>query len=203
MKQAYSFGLYRQEISLGSNNYLYGFINKKGQWVIEPQFTYVSNGFDKFGYSIAKKGDLYGFINPRGEWLINPVFDGIGMGFGANNCCTASINKQWGMIDRMGNWLFEPKFQMLGMGIDKKGFCPAQLNDKWGFINKDGLWIIPPTFDSMYCEPTGIRISSFRDGNTCIIQLNNHSYRINRRGNLTSLLSHSEVFPTTYFPVSS
>ena len=56
------------------------------------------------------------------------------------------------------------------------------------FINKKGNWIIEPHFDSMYCEPTGTRISSFGDNNTCIVQIEKQSYRINRKGNIESLL---------------
>lgn len=189
MKRTYSFGLRRQEIHLGSNEYLYGFVNKKGRWVIEPQFNYVGNKFDKFGYCIAKKGDLYGFINPRGKWVLNPVFDSLGKGFGLHQCCSASINKQWGVIDRKGEWSVQPRFEMLGIEFDEQGYCPAAQANKWGFINKAGNWILEPQFDSMRCEATGARISRFNKEDTCIVQIGNQSYRINRKGQIVNKIT--------------
>ena len=188
MKQAYSFGLQRQEIHLGFNEYLYGFINKKGKRIINPQYDYVGSSFDKFGYCIAKKEGVYGFINPQGRWLINPLFDSLGKGFGIHQCCPASIDKQWGVIDRKGEWSVQPSFEMLGIEFDEQGYCPAAQGNKWGFINNAGNWIIKPQFDSMYCEPTGSRISTFNKEGTCIIQLGNQSYKINRKGSIISLL---------------
>jgi hypothetical protein len=188
MKQAYNFGLHRKEIHLGSNEYLYGFINKKGKWIINPQYQFAGRTFDKYGYCVAKKEGLYGFINLQGEWLISPSFDALGFGFGRHQCCPASISKKWGVIDRNGDWIVQPIFESLGIEFDKKGFCPAAQDNKWGFINKKGNWIIEPHFDSMYCEPTGTRISSFGDNNTCIVQIEKQSYRINRKGNIESLL---------------
>jgi hypothetical protein len=184
MKKLYSFGLERKEIKLDGLDYQYGFINKKGVWIIKPNFSYVGRKFDKFGYCIAKMYGLYGFINLRGEWIINAIFDDLGKGFGRNQSCTASFNKNWGVIDRKGNWLIQPKFDHLGVEFDTQGFCPALKDMKWGFIDRNGDWVIDPKFDTMYCEPTGVRISTFNN-NICLVQIGKKSLEINRRGLVT------------------
>ena len=82
----------------GENEYIYGFINKKGEWINEPVYTseiYFSEGLacvstyiwvknqpvnskhlktkkDALGYKLAKK---WGYINKKGEPVIPFVFD--------------------------------------------------------------------------------------------------------------------------------
>ena len=50
-----------------------GFINKAGEFVINPQF----DGAWSFSEGLAwvKIGDKWGFINKAGEFVINPQFD--------------------------------------------------------------------------------------------------------------------------------
>ena len=47
-----------------------GFINVKGEWVIEPSFQSARHFSD--GYCAVKVIDEWGFINKKGEWVIKP-----------------------------------------------------------------------------------------------------------------------------------
>ncbi|MBK9074218.1 MAG: WG repeat-containing protein [Flavobacteriales bacterium] len=52
-----------------------GFIDKKGSWVIQPQFE-ATRSF-KNGYCAVKQGELWGMIDRTGKWVIEPKFEGI------------------------------------------------------------------------------------------------------------------------------
>lgn len=59
---------------------LWGFIDKSGKYVIEPQFTSAASFVNGLAWAAKHKEDLYGFINKQGEFVIkipkpNSVFD--------------------------------------------------------------------------------------------------------------------------------
>ena len=49
---------------------LWGYINAKGEWVIEPQF-YHATDFYKSDYAMVESGG-YGFIDKKGNWAVEP-----------------------------------------------------------------------------------------------------------------------------------
>ncbi|WP_223747946.1 MULTISPECIES: WG repeat-containing protein [unclassified Myxococcus] len=51
----------------------YGFIDTKGELVIEPRFEAVNGGFSE-GLAAAKEGGLFGYIHPDGSWALTPRF---------------------------------------------------------------------------------------------------------------------------------
>ena len=54
----------------------HGFIDKKGNYVINPRFDDV--GFFSDGLCGVKIGDKWGFIDKKGNYVINPRFDDVG-----------------------------------------------------------------------------------------------------------------------------
>lgn len=53
---------------------LWGFVNTKGQWIIEPVFTNAA-AFAEGLAAVEKNHATWGFINIRGEWVIEPRYD--------------------------------------------------------------------------------------------------------------------------------
>ena len=51
----------------------YGFIDKSGKVVIEPQFDGASNFSE--GFACVEKDDKWGFIDKNGKVVIEPQFD--------------------------------------------------------------------------------------------------------------------------------
>ncbi len=88
-------------------NELAGYLNAKGEVVIEPQFQ-VAAPFSA-GLARACKEGLFGYIDQRGEWVIAPRFQyandfaqGLaGVPLGANG---------WGFIDRTGKEVLPAKY---------------------------------------------------------------------------------------------
>jgi hypothetical protein len=57
-----------------TDNSLCGYIDRSGNWVIEPNFKFAFS-FSDNDLAIAKSvNDLWGYINKDGEWVIEPKF---------------------------------------------------------------------------------------------------------------------------------
>ena len=88
----------------------YGYINKTGQIVINPQFGYV------FGFSEGlapvrignESGSKWGYIDKSGMYVINPQFDGISRPF-SHGLAMVDIGNTWGYIDKSGKYVWTPQ----------------------------------------------------------------------------------------------
>ena len=77
-----------------------GFIDKKGNIVIQTQFEDVSNFHE--GLAAVKKNNKWGFINKEGKIIIIPQFEYVSS---FDNGIAAFYNgKQWGFINKNGNY---------------------------------------------------------------------------------------------------
>jgi serine/threonine protein kinase len=187
-----------------SDSLKYGFVDIKGNWIIQPKFDGLSDFdelglsdfdedglsyFDEEGYCRASFNEKKGFINRKGDWVIFPNFGNV-FYFDKKGYCEAEIygeNKEFepklaqvnllgnwesvkeesekknkrGLINRQGNWEIEPRFRYLGE-FDEKDYCPATLNgENWGFINRQMEWIIEPKFE---------RVTDFDDSDYCCVE---------------------------------
>lgn len=113
----------------------WGFIDDKGEWVIQPTFDKVLPFRE--GLAAANIGF---FFDP----------------YNADNCRTG----KWGFIDPAGKWIIEPRFD--AVESFREGFAKVNtgasyrayqgitlMGGKWGFIKKDGSWLVPPN-DTLY-----------------------------------------------------
>jgi hypothetical protein len=57
-----------------TTNYRFGYINLKGEMVIEPQFLYAE--YFREGFAVVNREPInYGYINPTGEFAIAPTYE--------------------------------------------------------------------------------------------------------------------------------
>lgn len=61
--------------ALSADSYTYGYLNAKGEWQIEPSFTYAGEFSD--GIARVSLGSGLGVINTKGEWAIKPEYDAL------------------------------------------------------------------------------------------------------------------------------
>ena len=64
-----------QDLKIAEQNGKYGFVNKKGHFVIKPKFESVNNFHD--GLAAVLQGK-WGFINKKGKFVIQPQYDRLG-----------------------------------------------------------------------------------------------------------------------------
>ena len=149
----------------------YGFIDKTGKIVIEPQFQ----GVDDFSDGLAKiytSGEFdTAYIDETGKIVIEPKFD-IGSNFSEGfawvgfdpqktfssvkvgnitinsyySQSTHSFNYNIGFIDKSGKFITEPIFTFAGDFSEGLAFVRTKEN-KFGFIDKTGKFAIQPKFD--------------------------------------------------------
>jgi len=148
----------------------FGYINKKGEIIIEPQFNQAAefkDGVSVACIKVSKQVSKCGLINKEGKFVVNPQFDSIGEF--SEGLAAVSIGEReksrWGFINKEGKLIIEMQF------IDAVPFCEygcsLQFKDglaaikmpgddgKFGFIDKLGKFVISPKFE---------RVSDFSEG---------------------------------------
>ena len=63
-----------QDLALANADGNFGFINKSGNWEIEPQFKVAKNFSGDLAEAMNDK-KKWGYINRKGEWVIQPSFE--------------------------------------------------------------------------------------------------------------------------------
>ncbi|MFY0673499.1 MAG: WG repeat-containing protein [Bacteroidia bacterium] len=112
---------------------LYGYTNKKGEWVINKKYTEAypfSEGKAKVGFEIEKIDSFWNepmFGNP-GYWVVD-TFKVI----------------RYSFIDKNDTLL---PLQLFAAKNFNEELAAARIKNRWGYINKDGLWAIKPQFAS-------------------------------------------------------
>ena len=153
----------------------YGFADKTGQIVVNPQFE-DAMPFSE-GFAAVKQNDKWGFIDKSGKIVISSQFDAVG-NF-KNGKAVFYNGKQWGYIDTKGSYVINPQFdrawdfsegmamitsgktvgyiiedgkieinpQFDDAGPFQSGLAVIRQGDRYGYINKSGKIEINPQFD--------------------------------------------------------
>ncbi len=153
----------------------YGYINSKGEMVIQPQFDRANkfnNGLalveiesknmsdipNHYDYALGKKG----YIDKTGKFVIPPNNFDFAEDF-SEGLAGVSIkehkefNSSYGYIDVIGKIVIKPQFQTVGKF--REGTADVRMpNGKWGVIDKEGKFIITPIYDGVvpFSENIGI-----------------------------------------------
>ncbi|MBL4625448.1 MAG: WG repeat-containing protein [Flavobacteriales bacterium] len=154
-----------------------GFIDKTGNWLIEPKFDIVQTF--KGDYALAKTSNLWGMINKKGEWVIPAKFERLSIP--EDGYSMAMLSGQWIVVNKTGKTVYKnteyKKIAKLGNGMligflkktaeyidvstGKKVATPIEtkaLNKfseglarfkekKWGYLDKTGKYKIKSQFD--------------------------------------------------------
>ncbi len=153
---------------------LYGYINKDGEWIIEPQFA-IADPFCE-GYAVAKlpdKGNFDGYciLDNTGEKIICDDY-GIYSNFSSGLAVALDTETyKVGYINTDGEWVIEPQFKQAGEFVD--GIAGINKNGKRGYIDVNGDWIVKPTFTYG---------TSFSEGLAYVEDKNGGSYYIDSKG---------------------
>jgi hypothetical protein len=118
-----------------------GYLNAKGEVVIQPQFQ-VASAFSEGLACVCKEG-LFGYIDTRGEWVIPPRFQ-YANDFSAGLAGVPLGENGWGFIDRTGKEVIPGKFAWVYGGF-RHGVAEVAFDCKRGYINKKGEWVWKPS----------------------------------------------------------
>ncbi len=151
------FSIYSDEVAVagvGSNpeTSAYGFIDLKGNWVVEPMYGFMS-GFNENGFILARVGDWAtgktGLLDSKGNWVVNPDFNGLSF-FSSNGLASARVGSvstgKHGFINENGDWVLKPIYDFAHSFTDV-GIASVKYEGKWGFIDETGKWVLKPRYD--------------------------------------------------------
>jgi hypothetical protein len=183
------------------HNGKYGYMNKSGMVVINPQYD--DGGRFREGLAPIKQDGLWGYLGKNGHILISPQYQEVGGFF--NGLAPVKIDGKWGFIDTKGKIKIDAHFDDASRFYDgiaavtiankrglintygkyiampiydnirapRNGITPVEANGKWGYLNSNGVMIITPQFDNV--------LQSFSEGLSCAV-LNGKAGYIDRSG---------------------
>lgn len=126
----------------------YGFINEKGDIIIEPQFD---NAFFYFSDSVcfAQIGEKRGLINTEGQ-LSTELSDEISWvyGFHRNKAICIGSNNKYGIIDKNGTIILPIIYNEI-ICNDSIGFIVEDSIGNRGYVKNNGDYIVPCIFDDV------------------------------------------------------
>jgi len=122
----------------------WGFIDKNGRIVINPQFRQTRLFSDGL-CAVCNDDDLWGYIDRKGILVINYQYTDCG-NF-QNGYVPINFNNAWGVIDKETKFIINPQFEELH--IDDNRFLVKQ-DSKFGWIDRNGKFEISAQFDAAF-----------------------------------------------------
>ena len=115
---------------------IFGFINERGDPVIEPQFSAAKAFSD--GLAAVKISDRWGYIDKGKAFVINPRFIEAGH-FKEGLAPVRENSNTWSYVNRRGETVIAAQFEEARAFVE--GRAAVMLNGRWGYIDPTGAWI--------------------------------------------------------------
>lgn len=165
-----------------SSNKSWGYIDKSGQFAIQPMYDWVS-GFS-CGYALVRMGSQYTFIDTKGHTQSSPTIDD-GTEFYYNYAVVES-DGGYGLLNTKFTFTIQPYLYEASENIGDNGLLAAKMSsgDKWGYMNTSGEQIIQPMYD--WADP-------FKDGGA-VVYLNNKCAVIDKKNQYLIPFSDDELY---------
>lgn len=136
-----------------------GYINKKGEYVIDLEGCQDCRAFSE-GLAPASISGHYGLINRKGNWVVPPDYDFIGSF--CEGMARVQKGNNWGFLDNSGNLKISFQYGFVddfseglavfshdALLVRDQSSRPINIdkNRKFGFINNEGKNVIEPLYD--------------------------------------------------------
>ncbi|MCB0387835.1 MAG: WG repeat-containing protein, partial [Winogradskyella sp.] len=133
-----------------------GFINNKGEWIIEPAYD-KARAFVK-GLAPVMKDKEWGYINTKGDVVIPFQYKDAEI-FSEDGLAPVKSSKLWGFINTEGKLVIEEKYDITAGGFSifqknnlkgfKDGVARVKEKKSWSYINTNGEVIKGLQFDNL------------------------------------------------------
>lgn len=166
----------------------WGYVDKKGQMAIAPQFDYAYTFQD--GAAVVEMGDNYGLIDKSGSFLITPMYKGGLSSLGESRIGFRDEKTgKMGMLDQKGNVIVAAMYDG-GSFFADNGLIPVSQGKFVGYLDKNGNIKLPLAFN---------QASPFYEGYAWIQRAeNSNAELIDTKGNNVLTLGQDEE-PYTNF----
>lgn len=128
---------------LGTNN-LYGFVDKKGHILVQPNFDAVE--YYSEGLAMMKLTNAVGYFDMK-QWVVRPIYDA-GKSF-SGGLAPVCLNNKWGYIDKAGKEKIGFNYDSAEEFNQEYRVARVSKGGKWGVINDKGTIIVPISFDEI------------------------------------------------------
>jgi hypothetical protein len=130
----------------------YGFIDKTGKMVVEPQFQRALEFSEGLAVVEDAKGQ-WGYVDTTGKLAIKSLFSAA-FPF-SEGLASVRMGSKFGCINKAGDIVIPAKFA--GIGVFNEGLAETLVEQTvqgmairaWGFIKPDGIFPILPRYDSI------------------------------------------------------
>lgn len=176
-------GAFTEGLSLTRLGSKYGYMNKQGEIVIEPQFDFAGSFVE--GLAIARKDDDIFYINKTGEVAFYPPDFTSGLSNFSEGLVVLRLREtnQNGVIDKQGNLVFQTEHFIRSFS---EGLALFTTSDrKHGFVDTTGKVVIAP-------QP--YELSSFYGGRASILKDGEYGF-IDQTGNIVIEPQFAEIQP--------
>jgi hypothetical protein len=122
---------------------LYGFINEKGDFIVEPKYETINRFVN--GFAPVRTDGKWGFVDSQGREVIKPQYKNYW--FFGDKLGTVKKDGKWGAINRSNEVVVD--FQYYYLGQFSNGLAPSQKNngDLMGYLKQSGEVAIAPKFE--------------------------------------------------------
>jgi hypothetical protein len=126
-----------------TNGFKWGYVDGKGKFAIEPQFSYAqpfSEGLAAVRDTSGRYGYKYGYIDHAGKYVITPQFDEA-FAFLDGFACVG-VSNLFGYIDKRGVFIINPQYHSAATRGFAEGLVWVEVDEKWGCVNEKGETVI-------------------------------------------------------------
>ena len=135
------------------------------QWLISPQDSALSDGYDLIQadnehIAIVSSNNQYGAINNNGKEILQANYDSLIYENGYFLARKGLMKPSWSLIDTFG--VIKTHFNYETIRNPGENLFAIKRKDKWGFINRYGVEIIPAIYDKVSDFSSGLaRVTYF------------------------------------------
>lgn len=126
--------------------FVYGAIDKTGNWAIEPKFEKLDNFSE--GLALAFEWGSLGYVNHAGQWVIPSKFKQARR-FSEGLAAVLGDNNLYGYIDKTGNFVIQPQYE-IALEFNS-GYATVQTNNNGvlhaALIDRKGNILTQPVYD--------------------------------------------------------
>lgn len=119
---------------LDASGSLFGYVNKKGEWAIQPQFLTARAFQDGVAVASSPFTRRYGLIDTQGNWLVEPEYDAID--HPNQGVFSALRDHHYGLVDLKGNVVAD--FTYLSLEPNDLGYAFLTEERSYGQLDAQG-----------------------------------------------------------------
>ncbi len=127
---------------------LFGYVNRSGEMVIEPQWPMAYPFTDNRAPVLNKAEEAIAMIDREGNYITDFLYTRMAPSGHPGHWQVQLLGGQWGIIDTMGNEVIPLGFERMGYVIEL-GWYLARLEGKLGYVDATGKIMLPFEYERL------------------------------------------------------